>query len=68
MITVDLKNCNISMEALKGQKSKCIVFPENKDKEALYYSLSHTLKATQNLALYGVLKYSFSEEKFILEP
>jgi hypothetical protein len=49
------------MEALRGQKSKCITFSENKDKDALYYTLSYSLKAAKNLALYGVLKYSFCE-------
>ena len=42
-----------------------IVFAENKNKIPLYYSITYTLKKAQSLALYGIVKYSFSEKKFI---
>jgi hypothetical protein len=67
-ITVDIKNCNISTFVLQEDKQPNIVFPQNKHKNALYYSLTYTLKNAKTLALYGTLKYSFSEQKFILEP
>lgn len=63
---MDIKNCNIETRLLQKRAEPNIIFHENRDKDALYYSLEYTIQSMRNLALYGVLKYSISEEKFIL--
>lgn len=67
-LTVDIKNCTIDTSVLKELREPTIFFEENKSKDPLYYSLTYTINSMKNLALLGTIKYSLSEQKFILEP
>ena len=67
-ITADIKGCNIATSILEEKKHPNIVFSENQGKESLSYSLTYSLKSISQLTMYGVLRYSCSERKFIIEP
>ena len=61
-----INNCHIEEEALLERREKCIVFPENRHKNAESSTLIYTLKTAQRLALFGTISYSLSEHRLIL--
>jgi hypothetical protein len=65
-LSARINNCHIEEEALNERREKCILFPENRHKNAENSTLTYTLKTAQRLALFASISYSLAEHRFVL--